>query len=600
MTRACGPLRVAVLIKQIPAVEEMRLGEDGRLVRDSTYLEMSAFCRRAVSKSVDLVASVANGSITVITLGPPAAEDALREAIAWGLDRGANIRGVLLSDAAFVGSDTIATARALAAVLHREGPFELILTGKNSLDADTGQVPPQLAELLDLPFAAGVKRLDFDEDWLRVGCEHDDSWVELQLPLPALLSCAERLCEPSKVSPARRAEVPADLIQHLSAADIEPGTWGTAGSLTTVGACRSIPIQRRGRVLADAPIDIQAREAVRELWDRGALGGTGSRSAAVVPTTGGPGHVIAVLADPHRDALTRDLCGLAARLAAQVNGSTILLAPHNLSVVEVGSWGVDHLVRIVTGEAEEDVALGVISSIWEMQVPPWAILASSTTFGREVASRVAAAIGAGLTGDATDIEVVDGRVVAWKPAFGGQLVAAVTATSRVQMATIRPGVVSASTARQHIAKQSTVVVPSLGRVRVHSREQHGSLESLSAASVVIGVGKGVAPEELHELDELRDILGAQVGCTRKVTDSGWMPHARQIGVTGRAISPELYIAIGTSGKFNHMVGVLASGTVLAINSDRDAPVWQYADIGVVAPFQECVPLLVKELREALQ
>ena len=79
-----------------------------------------------------------------------------------------------------------------------------------------------------------------------------------------------------------------------------------------------------------------------------------------------------------------------------------------------------------------------------------------------------------------------------------------------------------------------------------------------------------------------------------------MPHARQIGVTGRAISPGLYVAIGISGKFNHMVGVRAAGTVMAINPDRNALVWQYADLGVVAPFQECIPVLVRELREALQ
>ena len=167
---------------------------------------MSAYCRRAVSKSVELATSATTGgSVTVFTMGPPAAEDALREAIAWGRDRGADIRGVLISDSAFAGSDTIATARALAYALRCEGSFDLILTGKNSLDADTGQVPPQLAELLSLPFATGVKRLELDGDVLRLGCEHDDGWVELECRLPALLSCAERLCDPSKVSPPRRA-----------------------------------------------------------------------------------------------------------------------------------------------------------------------------------------------------------------------------------------------------------------------------------------------------------------------------------------------------------------------------------------------------------
>src|SRR6516165_10864403 len=170
MTPTGAPLRIAVLVKQIPAVDEMELGPDGRLVRDGVDLEMSAYCRRAVSKAVDLVSSADGGSVTVLTLGPPSAEDALREAIAWGRDREADIRGILLSDPAFAGSDTIATARALAGALRREGPFDLILTGKNSLDADTGQVPPQLAELLNIPFAAGVKRLDVDGDALHLGC----------------------------------------------------------------------------------------------------------------------------------------------------------------------------------------------------------------------------------------------------------------------------------------------------------------------------------------------------------------------------------------------------------------------------------------------
>jgi electron transfer flavoprotein alpha subunit len=197
---------------------------------------------------------------------------------------------------------------------------------------------------------------------------------------------------------------------------------------------------------------------------------------------------------------------------------------------------------------------------------------------------------------AAELEVVDGRLVAWKPAFGGQLVAAVTATSPIQMATVRAGVLPRSATRDFVADQLTVEVTPRGRVRVSARRQEDSLESLSEAEVVIGVGQGVSPDELHQLDELRQLLGAEIGCTRKVTDSGWMPHARQIGVTGRAIAPRLFVGIGTSGKFNHMVGVRAAGTVMAINPDPDALVWQHADLGVVARFQECVPLLAEELR----
>src|SRR5947209_5090555 len=141
------PLRVAALVKQVPQLEAFELGADGRLVREGVQLHMNDYCRRAVAKGHQL-ARETDGTLTVITLGPPIAENVLREAIAFGADD-----GVLITDPAFAGSDTLATARALAAALRVLGPFDLVLTGRNSVDADTGQVPPQLATLLDLPFA---------------------------------------------------------------------------------------------------------------------------------------------------------------------------------------------------------------------------------------------------------------------------------------------------------------------------------------------------------------------------------------------------------------------------------------------------------------
>src|SRR6476660_6991817 len=144
-------MRIAVLVKQVPKFEEMELGPDGRLRRDGIELEMNPYCRRAVSKAVELAAErEGEGShVSVFTLGPPAADDALREAIAWGLARGVDIDGVLITDTAFAGSDTLITATALARALEHEGPFDLVLAGRNSVDADTGQVGPELAELLD-------------------------------------------------------------------------------------------------------------------------------------------------------------------------------------------------------------------------------------------------------------------------------------------------------------------------------------------------------------------------------------------------------------------------------------------------------------------
>src|SRR5581483_761634 len=198
-------MRIAVVVKQVPTFTEMALDDDGRLVRAGLPLELNPYCRRAVSQAVELAAAAGgDASVTVVTLGPPSAEDVLREAIAWGLERNVETDGLLVTDPAFVGSDTLATARALAAALRLAGPFDLILAGRNSVDADTGQVPPELAELLDLPYLTGVRTLRVDAPdgrpapggpdggtggpgatTVRARCEHDDGWVEAEVDLPA-------------------------------------------------------------------------------------------------------------------------------------------------------------------------------------------------------------------------------------------------------------------------------------------------------------------------------------------------------------------------------------------------------------------------------
>ena len=166
------PLRIAALVKQIPEVESLRLRRDGRLNRSGVALHMNDYCRRAVAQGL-ILAQASGGSLTVITFGPASAENVLREAIAFGADD-----GVLVTDAVFTGSDSLATARALAAALRCVGPFDLVLTGRNSVNAETGQVPPQLATLLDLPFAAGARQLRLSAETLDLGLEHDDEWVE--------------------------------------------------------------------------------------------------------------------------------------------------------------------------------------------------------------------------------------------------------------------------------------------------------------------------------------------------------------------------------------------------------------------------------------
>jgi electron transfer flavoprotein alpha subunit len=206
-----------------------------------------------------------------------------------------------------------------------------------------------------------------------------------------------------------------------------------------------------------------------------------------------------------------------------------------------------------------------------------------------------------LTGDAVGLERDGEQLVAWKPAFGGQLVAAIGYTSQFALATVRAGVLPtleprtvdpAFLAAHRDRLYGTRALPARGRVRVLARTRVDDLDLLAEAHAVIGVGRGVHPDEYRALEPLRRLLGAELGATRKVTDAGWLPRSRQIGITGRAIAPRLFVSIGASGKFNHMVGVRAAGTVLAINSDPDALVFDAADAGILGDWREVVPLLV--------
>ena len=596
------PLRVAVLVKQIPVFEDMVLGPDGRMVRDGIDMHMNDYCRRAVAKGTE-VARASGGTVTVLTLGPPSAENVCREALLFGVDAGIHI-----CDPEFAGSDTWATAKALAAALERFGPFDLVMMGRNSVDSDTGQVPPQLAELLGLPFATGVRHFSLHGDRLELRLEHDDEWVDVAVELPAVVSCAERLCDPCKIKdPEAWATVDSSHIQTVSAADLGPGPWGQEASPTTVGPVQMIDVER-GRQMMTGTLDEQIEQAVAILAEKGALAsGSVSEPAMVAKRSeaGSGGPAIAVLVELGRDRVTRELLGAAAELAAEIGGWVAALGPSLDDADEdLGPWGADEQIDISGGDSsaslvEEDLAAAMAG--WATETQPWAVLAPGTAWGREVASRMAATLGAGLTGDAVGLKVDDaGKLIAMKPAFGGWLVAEILCASPIQMATVRPGVLPFPRPNpdRPPALQSSLDSPGHSRLEIIRRYRDDDSDELANASVVIGVGQGVDPADYPKLEKHQAAIGAALCATRKVTDYGWMPRARQVGITGHSISPRLYFAIGMSGKFNHTVGVRNAGTVVGINPDPDAPLWEIVDIGFVGDWAEVFDALIPRLAEA--
>lgn len=595
MTVTTRPLTVAVLVKQVPRFDARQLDDDGRLARAGLDLEMNPYCRRAVSQAVRLARESA-GTCVVITLGPPSAEDCLREAVAWGADS-----GVLVTDPVFAGSDTLATARALAAALATIGPIDLVVCGRNSVDADTAQLPAQLAELLDLPIAAGVRELTRVGDRLDVQCELDDGSMDCSVRLPALITCAERLIAPAKVDLAGRAAVCPDRIRRLDAASLGAGPWGAAGSPTVVGSVRDLAVPRR-RLRCDGDVDSQVRRAVAALAEAGAFDRPVAPPPQSVPEAHpavldqlGSGGAVVVLAEPGRDRATRELLGAAARLAR--GGPVVAVATEPFDPAVAGGWGADLVVPVGGVVAEEDLAAAV--GPWCADLSPWAVLAPSTMWGRQVAARLAARLDAGLVADAIELAVdADGRLVCGKPAFGGGLVAAITCRSSIQLATVRAGVLPVGRPRAAVAALAPELAATpRGRIVPGPRVRDDDPDVLAAAEVIVVAGAGVDPRDYPLLRPLLDTLGAELAATRKVTDRGWQPRARQVGITGRSVAPRLFVALGVKGTTNHVLGARAAGSVLAVNTDPAAPVFDACDVGVVADWRQVVPRLVDALTD---
>ena len=595
-------MKIAVLVKQIPAPVEFRMHE-GRLVRDGVPLEVNAYCRRANAKAVELAGP--GGEVVVFTMGPPAAADALREMIACGAHR-----GVHLCDPAFAGSDTLATAVALAAAIRREGPFDLVLAGLNSLDSDTGQVPVEVAELLGLPFAAGIRDLEVDGGTFTARLETDDGYRTVTGDLPVALSAAERLCAPSKAPPEVYAEVADDRIVRLAAADLDVPVeqLGAPGSPTSVGPVRVLTATRRALRAAsvaeavdmleefgafvdapesdDAAIDASPGSAVLlEAGADGAHAGVGERSVWCFFTEPGVGA---------------ELLGEAAELAAWISGTvtavtTIVDAADRSGLPAAGA---DRLLLIESAPEPSEQAAALAAAA--AQRLPWGLLVEGTRSGRVVASIVAARRGWGLTGDAVGLEVSpSGRLVAWKPAFGGRLQVPILSRSPVQMATIRPGVLALRPPRVDAAEPEAELLPAPPPARIRTvavERDDADTGELRRARTVVAVGVGVDPDGYPVIDDLREALGdAALGATRRVTDQGWVPRGRQIGVTGHAVSPRLLVAVGSSGRFNHTVGIRNAGVLMAVNSDPEAEIFDQVDVGLIGEWQTIVPELTAEL-----
>jgi electron transfer flavoprotein alpha subunit len=225
----------------------------------------------------------------------------------------------------------------------------------------------------------------------------------------------------------------------------------------------------------------------------------------------------------------------------------------------------------------------------------------ATAMGKDVAPRVAVKLDAGLAGDCTLLKVNDGEIVATRPVYAGKAFTDVKVISTNKVFTLRPNVFSAGTSSGTSAPTESLSVDlsdaDFSSVVTAMTQSSGKVD-VAEADIIVSGGRGLkGPEHFNLIEELAAELGAAVGASRAVVDAGWRPHNEQVGQTGKTVAPSLYVAVGVSGAIQHLAGMSSSKYIVAINKDKDAPIFQVADYGIVGDAFEILPALTNEIKK---
>ncbi len=239
------------------------------------------------------------------------------------------------------------------------------------------------------------------------------------------------------------------------------------------------------------------------------------------------------------------------------------------------------------------------------RLQPVAIVMGATALGKDLAPKLAARLTSALIQDCVSLEMdTDGSLLATRPIYGGKLQAVVKATNPLmQIATLRPNVFSpleSQPSSDLLVERLTIAVDGtrqMARVREIQKTVGGTLE-LTEAGIIVSGGRGLkGTENFKVIEELAAAFGAAVGASRAAVDAGWKPHSYQVGLTGKTVSPQLYIACGISGAIQHQAGMSSARTIVAINNNPNAPIFKLATYGIVGDLFEVVPLLTEEVKK---
>lgn len=631
-------MNIIVLVKQVPDVSNIPAEawdrEKGTLRRNLLEAIFNPLDLQALTfacRMRDLLPE--KGRVVALTMGPPMARGMLEDALARGADE-----AVLLTDMKFAGADTPATAFALAQAVRRisrevfKDEKYVIVSGMQSVDGDTAQVPPQIAEELGIEHIAYARGVEVDAKGTllieRVGPEGLEVVSSLRQPfLVTVIRCMDTLNRSfARTRAVRLGQGGKVLVWDAAAVDAPAQQIGLKGSRTWVSRVFSSSLERAKPCVY--PGDMGALVAcLKKDYHHGCF----SQEAAAArydmtgktPTYHGEVWIYGEVNQGRLTGVTLELIAKARELADVLHEkvAVVLLGDDEKAhIPALFAAGADKVYLAEHPALKEFMPFPYKKTVAAMavQYKPQIIMLGATTLGRELGPRIAYAIGAGLTADCTGLEIGDqaqGKdmyVAALKqtrPALGGNIMATIlTKDSPFQMATVRAGVFSALPPDAGRTGEVVHFSPQIDaddiRLRCHRRSAPAAEVHLEHADIIIAGGRGMGSKAAFEeyarplAEAFSRLFNAKVELagTRMAVEDGFIAQACQVGQTGQTVAPKLYVALGISGAVQHVSGMQRSGLILAINKDPQARIYQHSDYGVVGSVEDIVLKLITAIK----
>jgi len=623
-----------VLVKQVPDVknipEEAWDWEKGTLKRGLLENVCNELDKQALAFALGM-REKHNGRVVSLTMGPPFAEEVLRYALSIGADA-----GVLLTDRKLGGADTAATAYPLAQAIRKieKEIFNgdqgyIIVSGMQSVDGDTAQVPPQIAEELGIVHIAYATSFNFDNGNLRVD-RITRRGGETVTPdnYPCMVTVTQ-WTQPLNASFSRTRWAYSQELHQWSAADVNADETriGLTGSRTTVVRIFSPEEVSQRNCIFENDVQKLARMLKESYISKSEATEEDEQPEYHLPEGKNPDYrgdiwVYAEQEGGEINPASFELLGKARQLASPLNervGAVLVGKDIKGLSQQLIAYGADKVYIAEHELLERFLPVPYTKAVSELieKYKPQMMLFSATPLGRELAPRVAYRTNSGLTADCTGLDIIDfkrgdrefiGILRQTRPALGGNIMASIiTQNSTVQMSTARPGVMRALEPDSIRAGEVFEYAPNITKsdlgASIISAELRQLASELKDTTIIVSGGAGLKTKENFNryIPPLAESLGkfleqeAMVGASRRAVESGFIDRGHQVGQTGQTVKPRVYVAVGISGAVQHMTGMQNSDTILAINKEAKAPIFKIADFGIVGNLEEIVPELIKVL-----